>query len=116
MTGASANECVRSGEPRPQLLDVTPCDLIQRDPQCIRRNGEAPECIAKLERHGIPVERAPLKQVLSNVRQHLAGLLGETRRSVQKPLVIGQRTIDRAPGLQLIPGERRDVLLGSGHA
>ena len=116
MIGANANECVRSGEPRPQLLDVPLRDLSQRDPQCIRRDGEAPECIAKLERHRVAVERTTLKEVLSNVCQHLACLLGQSSRGVEEPLVVGERTIDRAPRLRLIPGQRRHVLSRARHA
>ena len=65
---------------------------------------------------GIAIERAALQQVLPDVGEHLAGLLGQTGGGVEQSLVVGERAVDRAPRFRLILGERRDVRGRGAHA
>src|SRR5215204_2333362 len=95
---------------RTQLLDIAPGHVLQRDPQCIRRDRKAPERVAEFQRHGLPVERASLKQVLSYVCQDLAGFLRQPRGGVEEALVVVEPEIDRASSLRLIPVQSRRVL------
>src|SRR5437764_13618173 len=91
---------------RAQLVHVAARAVLQRDRQCIRRDCHAPERIAQLERQGVAVEWPSLQEVLPDVGEHLASLLGQSSRRVEQPLVFGQLPPDRAPGFRLILGQR----------
>src|SRR5258705_3638356 len=75
---------------RAQLVHVAARDVLERDPQCIRRDRHAPERIAQLEGDGVAVECAPLQKVLPDVSEHLASLLGQSGGGVDQTLFPGQ--------------------------
>src|SRR4051794_40886941 len=101
---------------RAPLVHLAGRGPLQRDPPGICRDRPAPECVAQLESESIAVEMAPLQEVLSNVGEHLASLLGQSGGRVEQAMFLGEVPSDRPPGFRLVLGQRRDARGRSAHA
>lgn len=70
-----------------ELLGVAARNLIERDAERVRGDGETPECIAQLLDETIAIARPVLEESFPDEAEHFTGFLGQSGGSIEEPLV-----------------------------
>src|SRR6476646_5457105 len=85
-----------------QLAPIGLGDVIERDAECIRRDGEAPEHVTQLFDEALGAGDTLLENSLSHEAEDFARLLGQPGRGVEKSLVRSEDRVGGAKGRVLI--------------
>jgi len=98
------------GVPSSQLLLIAHRHPTQRDAHGVRRDGEAPECIAKLVDHGVAIEHPTLKHVPPSMGEDFTRLFGQARCGIEKSVRIVEGGVDGPRSRHLVRVEGALVL------
>lgn len=92
-----------------ELLGIAARNLIERDAERVRGDGETPEGIAQLLDETIAIARAVLEDTFPDEAEHFTGFLGQSGGSVEEALVGSEGRVGGAQGGALVFVECHDL-------